>query len=189
MVFSLSVALGHRLKSLFSREYFALSINTEKGRACASIILHQLIPSSSLGDSQKKYFLRVWYESMEATEKAAERSETDLSFRSSSKYGGKIVLGSACSIMSRDLWRASLMRRCPSSSDLAAMVFRRSVYRWICDLILPFFNAIDLSTLLCVFVGFNAWKIPSSTFLCRDWLESTCWVLVVKYYLYEATGN
>jgi len=49
VVFSLLDALAHRLNSLFSREYFALSINTEKGRALAKIILHQLIPSSSLG--------------------------------------------------------------------------------------------------------------------------------------------
>ena len=52
--FSLSEALGQRLRSLFSSENLDLSMNTENGSACASIILHQLTPSSSLGDKRKK---------------------------------------------------------------------------------------------------------------------------------------
>jgi putative copper export protein len=59
VVFSLSEAFGQRLKSLFSNEYLALSIKTENGRDWARITLHQLIPSSSLGDNRKKYFFKT----------------------------------------------------------------------------------------------------------------------------------
>jgi hypothetical protein len=73
VVFSLSEAFGHKLKSLFSREYFALSINMEKGIGCARIMLHQLTPSSYLGDNLKKYFFTMWCPSREDTGKAEER--------------------------------------------------------------------------------------------------------------------
>jgi len=59
VVFTLSEAFGQRLKSLFSKEYLALSMNTENGRDWANITLHQLIPSSSRGERRKKYFFRT----------------------------------------------------------------------------------------------------------------------------------
>jgi hypothetical protein len=55
-VFSLSEALGQRLKSLFSKEDLAYSIRVTKGIDWARTILHQLRPPSSLAESLKKYF-------------------------------------------------------------------------------------------------------------------------------------
>jgi hypothetical protein len=56
IVFSLSEALGHKLKFIFSREDLAFSIKIGNGRDCAKIRLHHRFPASSLEESRKKYF-------------------------------------------------------------------------------------------------------------------------------------
>jgi hypothetical protein len=58
----------------------------------ASITLHQIVLVLSLGDVQKKYFFREYNESSDETMKADERSGVFLSFLSSSKIDGMIVL-------------------------------------------------------------------------------------------------